>query len=135
MTSRATSGHRRPAALAAAALAALLLPLTACGVDRPKPATTSPTPLPSPSASVQPVAENNFGYTWPLTVDHGTLECRTGNRAVFTAPDSTAYALNDEASQSGLPSVEPVRLTGSDGHKVSLGPLLSRALKLCRFAG
>ena len=45
----------------------------------------------------QRISEKNLGYTWPLTVDHGTAECREGDQAVFTAPDGTTYALNDRA--------------------------------------
>ncbi|GAA3137913.1 hypothetical protein GCM10010466_31020 [Planomonospora alba] len=136
-----TDEHRRPAtasaraAAAAPILAGAALLLTACGGSgQADPATREPVALPSPTAAAQQVSERNFGYTWPLTVDHGTAECRDGDRAVFTAPDGTTYALNERAREAGYAAVDPVRLSGEGGGKVSLGPLLSRTMKLCRFA-
>ncbi|WP_237524965.1 DUF2511 domain-containing protein [Streptomyces sp. SID5643] len=81
------------------------------------------------------MSEKNLGYAWPLTVDHGTAECRSGDQAVFTVPDGTTYALNDRARKAGYQSIEPVRASGDGGDKVSLGTLLSKSLKLCRAGG
>ncbi|PXX66369.1 uncharacterized protein DUF2511 [Nocardia tenerifensis] len=114
-----------------------VLSIGACGggSGRPNPSHASPVPLPEPTSSSQAVAAENLGALWPFTVDHGTIECRAGEQAVFTAPDGKSYALNDRAEQAGLPSLEPLRANGSGGDKISLGALRSRTLQLCRFAG
>ncbi|MFF4605286.1 DUF2511 domain-containing protein [Streptomyces sp. NPDC001339] len=78
------------------------------------------------------MSEKNFGYLWPLKIDHGTVACREGGQAVITAPDSTTYALNNQARKAGYPDIEPIRVSGNSGEKVSLGSLLSRTMKLCR---
>ncbi|MFF9345844.1 DUF2511 domain-containing protein [Streptomyces sp. NPDC014734] len=123
--------HRRAAVAALAGLA--LLMLTACGSGgRSEPATTDPVPLPSPTATRQQISEKNLGYTWPLTVDHVTAECRAGDQAVITVPDGTTYALNDRAREAGYNDVAAVRSTGDGGDKMSIGTLLSRTLKLCK---
>ncbi|MFF2330190.1 MULTISPECIES: DUF2511 domain-containing protein [unclassified Streptomyces] len=110
-----------------------LLTLTACGGSgRSEPTTTDPVPLPSPTATKQRISEKNLGYTWPLTVDHGTAECRKGDQAVFTVPDGMTYALNDRARDAGYDDIAPVRVSGDSGDKVSLGSLISRTLKLCK---
>lgn len=122
-------------ALLALAMALALLGLTSCGGGgRAEPATKQPVPLPSATAATQRMSENNLGYLWPLTVDHGTAECRGGGQAVITVADGTTYALNERARKAGYRDIAPVRLTGDNGGKVSLGSLLSRTMKLCRFA-
>ncbi|MFB7912970.1 DUF2511 domain-containing protein [Streptomyces sp. NPDC056061] len=126
-----TVNHRCAAASALAGLS--LLALSACGSSgRSEPATTDPVPLPSPTATKQQISEKNLGYTWPLTVDHVTAECRAGDQAVVTAPDGTTYALNDRAQEAGYEDVAAVRLSGDGGDKMSLGTLLTRTLKLCK---
>ncbi|WP_019547650.1 DUF2511 domain-containing protein [Streptomyces sulphureus] len=124
---------RRHGALLGAALAALVLAGTAgCkGEGRADPATTDPAPLPSPTSTKQEIGEENFAYTWPFTVPRGTAECRDGDKAVFTVQGGTTYALNDRARQAGYPDVGPIRASGSGGGDISLGTVLSRALKLC----
>ncbi|MET9431091.1 MULTISPECIES: DUF2511 domain-containing protein [unclassified Streptomyces] len=113
----------------------LTVSLTACGGGgRTDPATKEPVPLPSPTAASQQMSEKNLGYMWPLTVDHGTAECRKGEQAVFTTPDGTTYALNDRAEDAGYRNIDAVRATGEGGDKVSLGTLLSTTMKLCRFS-
>ncbi|CAL9650208.1 hypothetical protein SUDANB105_06604 [Streptomyces sp. enrichment culture] len=124
-----------PRALVGVALIVCCL-VTACGGSgRSDPATTDPEPLPSPTSATQEISEKNLGYTWPLTVDHGTAECRGDNEAVFTAPDGTTYALNDRARDAGYRSIEPLRAAGDDGDPISLGSLLTKTLKLCQAAG
>lgn len=105
---------------------------TACsGGDGPGPAHTSPVPLPTATGTSQAVSSENFAYLWPLSVDHGTIECGTGDQAVFVAPDGARYALNENAESAGVQSIEPLR-TGPPGkEKISLGALRSRALSLC----
>ncbi|WP_223885305.1 DUF2511 domain-containing protein [Nocardia colli] len=112
------------------------LTISACGGGSgPKdPAHPSPVPLPEPTSSSQAIGSENLGYLWPFTVDRGTIECRAGEQAVFVAPDGKAYALNDKSEQAGMPSIEPLRASGSGGDKISLGALRSRTLQLCQFA-
>ncbi|MEU9115104.1 DUF2511 domain-containing protein [Streptomyces sp. NPDC048483] len=132
-SARSARSTRSAGVFALAGLA--LLGLTACGGGgRTEPHTTDPVPLPSPTATKQKMGEKNLGYTWPLKVDHGIAECRKDNQAVFTAPDGTTYALNDRARNAGYRAIEPLRASGDDGDKVSLGSVLSKTLKLCRAA-
>lgn len=122
-----------PRALAGLALTAVtVLGLAGCGGGgRSEPATRTPVPLPSPTSTKQQMSEKNLGYTWPLTVERATAECREGDQAVVTVPDGTTYALNDRAESAGYPDLSPVRMSGDGGDPVSIGPLLSRTLKLC----
>lgn len=114
--------------------AAVLLCLlgTGCGDgEGPVSGHTSPVPLPSTTGTAQAVSSENFAYLWPLSVDHGTIECAAGEQAVFVAPDGARYALNENAEAAGVQSIEPLR-TGMPGKdKISLGALRSRALGLC----
>ncbi|WP_174186748.1 DUF2511 domain-containing protein [Nocardia barduliensis] len=114
-----------------------LLATCACGGGSgPKnPAHPTPSPLPAPTSSSQAIRSENLGYLWPLTVDHGTLECRPGDQAVFIDPGGAAYALNDNASDAGVADIEPLRATGADHDKISLGALRTRALALCHVHG
>ncbi|MGY1947782.1 DUF2511 domain-containing protein [Nocardia asiatica] len=117
-------------------LLAGLLATCACGGSGPRnPAHPSPSPLPPPTSNSQAIRSENLGYLWPLTVDHGTLECRPGDQAVFVAPGGAAYALNDNASDAGVADIEPLRATGADNDKISLGALRTRALTLCHVHG
>ncbi|WP_228832784.1 YebY family protein [Nocardia brasiliensis] len=122
--------------LMAGAALCCALAISACGGGSgPKdPAHRDGVALPEPTSSSQAVASENLGYLWPFTVDRGTIGCRAGEQATFTAPDGKLYALNEKAEQAGLPGVEPLRATGAGGDKVSLGALRSRAMQLCRFA-
>ncbi|HWE91960.1 MAG TPA: DUF2511 domain-containing protein [Pseudonocardiaceae bacterium] len=123
------SGSRFAALLGA--LLAAALALTACGAGGRDPASTTAVPLPPPTSSKQAVTQANFGYLWPLNVDHGTLECRGADQVVFVAPDGKGYALNDKAEAAGVPKIDPLRTEGSQGASVSLGALLSAGLGLC----
>ncbi|SCK48539.1 DUF2511 domain-containing protein [Streptomyces sp. WMMB 322] len=128
-----SGGRARPAVLASAVAGLVLLAVSACGgAGRTDPDTKQPEPLPSPTSTKQKMSEKNLGYTWPLKTDHGTAECREGNQAVFTDPDGTTYALNERAKRAGYRDIGPMRVSGDDGDKVSLGSLLSRTMKLCR---
>lgn len=115
--------------------AACVALVTACGGGSgpTDPPVSSLVPLPEPTSASQQVSNANFGYLWPVKPDRGTLECRPGEQVVFIAPDDKAYALNEKAEQAGVASIESLRAEGSDGDKVSLGSLRSRALSLCEF--
>jgi hypothetical protein len=116
--------------------AALPFLLTACGGSGTShPSTTRPEPLPSPTSTTQRISERNLGYTWPLTVDHGTARCGKDNQALFTSPDGTTYALNDRARDAGYRDIGPLRAKGDDGDPISLGSLLTKTLRLCGAAG
>jgi hypothetical protein len=112
-------------------LAASLALVTACESGS-NTSDATPVPLPPPSGTTQPISEQNLVHLWPLNVDHGTIECRNSKDAIFVAPDHKVYALNKEAENSGVPSIEPLRRTGADGGKISLGSLLSNAMALCK---
>jgi len=111
--------------------AATALALAGCGAGQRDPASTSGVPLPQATSTRQAVSEANFGYLWPLTIDQGTLECRGAEQVVFIAPDGKEYALNAKAEEAGVPSIETLRVDGSQGDKTSLGALLSTGLGLC----
>lgn len=132
--SRRPRGRARAVATASAVAGLVLLGASACGGGgRTDPDTKDPKPLPSPTTTKQEMSEKNLGYTWPLKTGHGTAECREGDQAVFTVPNGTTYALNERAQQAGYRDIGPVRASGDDGDKVSLGSLLSRTMKLCRL--
>jgi hypothetical protein len=114
---------------AAVAVTAALLATAGCGAGREDSAGT--VPLPAPSATTQQVSSANFGHLWPLSVDHGTVECRPGTQVVFVTADGTEYALNGRAEEAGIASVEPIRADGAGPGKISTGALLTAAMKLC----
>jgi Protein of unknown function (DUF2511) len=104
-------------------LASATMVLTAgCGPD----GTPAAVPLPSPIGGEQPIARANLAHLWPLTVDSGTLVCRSGSEAVFVADDGTAYALNEQAAQHGYSDIAALATPGAH-----LGALRSIALRLC----
>lgn len=124
-------GGGSPVGVLAALLGTALLLAGCTGAGRADPAHRTPVPLPSPTSSRQEISEANLAYLWPLTVDHGTIECRPPNAAVFVAPDGKTYALNDQAEDAGHPPITPLRAKGDGGGYISLGALLSTTLQLC----
>ncbi|BCJ44153.1 hypothetical protein GCM10010168_09660 [Actinoplanes ianthinogenes] len=112
-----------------AAAATVLLAAAGCGAGTRD--ADPAVPLPAPSSTTQQVAAENFGHLWPLSVDHGTIECRPGTQAVFVTADGTEYALNGKAEQAGIRSVDDIRAQGSGAGDVSTGALLTQAMKLC----
>jgi len=120
-------------AVAAVLVGVLSLGVTGCGggSGRADPDVETPVPLPEPVGSTQQVRSENLGYLWPLTLPGGVIECRPGQVAVFTAPDGTSYALNDNAERAGFADIGPLRASGADGDEISLGSLRSKTLKLC----
>jgi hypothetical protein len=121
---------RRWAAIFAVSVAIIGV-VSGCGAGSRNPAHSSPVPLPKPTTNTQQISRENLAYLWPLTADHGTIECRAGNQAVFVAPDGKAYALNDTAKAGGAADIAPLQATGADHSKISLGALRSKALELC----
>lgn len=130
LTPRSLIGRRRRLTLAGvAALSAIAL--GGCGAGLSHPRQTRTVALPAPHGHTQDVSSANFGYLWPLTVSHGQLQCQTGTKTVFVTPAGRVYALNREASLSGVPPISPIRAAGAFGNSVSLGALLDTALRLC----
>ncbi len=78
------------------------------------------------------VTKQELGDKWPLTVDSAKLECR--NSAAIAHVNGKTYALNGFAEQKGYPDIRPVRRDDPKfkGLKVSIGPLIKRALELCK---
>lgn len=83
------------------------------------------------------VSAATVDYTWPLTVESGTLRCETPSAVVFEAPDGTTYALNvtatARAEQRGYAEVEAIWLENPEipGTRISIGGLISDGLELC----
>lgn len=120
---------------ATVAVSAVLIGVASgCGAGSRNPAQSSPVPLPEPTSNSQQISRENLAYLWPLTTDHGTIECRPGTQTVFIAPDGKTYALNDTAKAGGAADIEPLRATGTGQSKISLGALRSKALGLCNVA-
>jgi hypothetical protein len=81
------------------------------------------------------VAKADLGADWPLTVGSGELNCYGSGgvgSATFTSPDGTEYALNGTA-KSKCPEIDSLLSAGDiPGTKKDIGPLIDRALKLCK---
>ncbi len=86
----------------------------------------------SVSADTGEISREEYGENWPFTVDSGRLECWRGPAAVFVA-DGTVYQLNGVAKQMGHAPIDPIWRDNPaiPGTKISLGPVIQRALKLC----
>ncbi|NNG80373.1 superoxide dismutase [Micrococcus luteus] len=74
------------------------------------------------------VSKDDFGHSWNLTVDHGTVACEQNSDSdpvlTFTAPDGTVYALNAVDQNKDLPDIGEI----SDG---SIGTLRTFAFTVC----
>lgn len=91
----------------------------------------------------QLVTRDEFGGTWPLKVDRGTLRCmypdhdRPQLHALLIVVDGVFYALNGiaktHASRMGWQQIESIWLDNGaiPGTKVPITPLADRAAKLC----
>lgn len=88
------------------------------------------------SARAGEVTAEEFGEDWPFTVDSGRLSCRAPRQALFRA-DGRTYPLNGAASaramDHGYPALDRIWRDNPDipGTKISVGPMISRALELC----
>lgn len=82
------------------------------------------------------VSRDDFGSSWPLTVDSGTLRCEGegGFGAVVINADGTDYAVNGVAKGQGYEPIDPIWADDPElaGLKVSIGPLIDRGLALCK---
>lgn len=85
-------------------------------------------PTATATANPQEVSADDFGHSWALDTDHGTVSCRSGQDGDpvlrFTAPDGTAYALNEVDGNNGLPDISEI----ADG---SVGTLRTFAFTVC----
>jgi Protein of unknown function (DUF2511). len=112
---------------AALAIVPVILLLTGCGAFHPE-----DYPLDGPTLAAtenpQEVTAEQFGHSWPLTVDHGQIGC-TLNAAddpvlTFTTPDGTVYALNALEENRDNEDIRELA-TGS------IGPLRTFAFAVC----
>lgn len=101
--------------------------LTGCGALNPD---QYPVDGPTATATANPqeVTDEEFGHSWPFTVDHGTLSCEMNDSGdpllAFTAPDGTTYALNAVDGSEELEDISEI----SEG---SIGPIRSFAFSVC----
>jgi predicted small lipoprotein YifL len=111
----------------AAAATLLMLSLTSCGLTHPE---DFPTDGPTHTATSNPqeVTADDFGHSWSLNVDHGTVSCEKNGKGDpvlrFTAPDGTEYALNAVDENAELPPIGDI----ADG---SIGTLRTFAFTVC----
>lgn len=113
--------------LAAAGVGLAALSLTACGLTHPE---DFPLDGPTQTATSNPaeVTAEQFGHSWALKVDHGTVACVMNDEGdpvlTFTAPDGTVYALNALKENKDLPDISEI----ADG---SIGTLRTFAFTVC----
>ena len=83
------------------------------------------------AAGVEITAEQ-FGDSWPFTVERGQLSCAGASAIVFTA-DGTEYAVNEAAREAGYAALDPVWRSSPiiPALKVSVAPVIERGLDLC----
>ncbi|WP_454114974.1 hypothetical protein [Microbacterium lacticum] len=111
-----------PATITAGALA-----LAGCGAFHPE---HYPVDGPTLTATANPqeVTADQFGHSWPLTIDHGWVGCELnedGDPVLnFTDLDGTVYALNALEENRGNADIGELA-TGS------IGPLRTFAFAVC----
>lgn len=113
--------------LATVTAALTITALTGCGALHP-----GDYPLEGPTlrATSNPaeVTAEQFGQSWSLDVDHGTVGCELDEGGdpilTFTAPDGTIYALNSIGPNTDRPDIENI----SGG---SVGTLRTFAFTVC----
>lgn len=102
-------------------------------------------------ASTKHISKQDFGESWPFTVDSGTLACTSGGIVTFTA-NGNRYAVNGTASAAGHPDIEPIwamnwtmieemaealDITPDEAVeqlgpiRISISPIIKAGLKLC----
>jgi hypothetical protein len=126
----------RIATLTAAAVTGLVV-LSGCGGTseagpRPTAASWKPAPKPDPSE----VSKKSMGAAWPLTIDHGRLECIDGSVILVTSDGN--YAVNgttkDNPHLKHVADIDEVWADDKDlgmGLKKDISPLVDRGLALC----
>lgn len=111
------------------------LVLAGCGPSAANPDAEVPDVPPFESISAatsnpQEITSVDFGSSWPLSVDRGSVGCRVNGEGdaviTFTAPDQTVYALNDVAENDDNAPINDV--TKARGN---MGSLRSFALTTC----
>ncbi|SPF68348.1 Prokaryotic membrane lipoprotein lipid attachment site profile [Propionibacterium ruminifibrarum] len=113
--------------LTGAAAALLVAATSGCGALHSE---DYPTDGPSRTATSNPqeVTAEQFGHSWALDVDRGTVGCERNADGdpvlTFTSPDGTRYALNRVEGNRDLPDVSEI----ANG---SIGPLRSFAFSVC----
>lgn len=122
-----TTSTRRVLGTMTAAL--LAIGLTACnGIMNPDDFPTDGRPTMTATSNPAEVEASDFGHSWNLNVDHGTIACETNSDGdpvlTFTAPDDTTYALNSVDDNSQLPDIGEI----ADG---SIGTLRTFAFSVC----
>lgn len=80
------------------------------------------------------ISRATWGDDWPLTVEEGTLQLRTGNRVVFLA-NGMAYAVNGSAAAEkhfvlDQPRYKPISWILAEGQ--SVGGLIEVGLRLTK---
>ncbi|MDO4255345.1 MAG: hypothetical protein Q4C81_09445 [Kocuria sp.] len=85
-------------------------------------------PTHTATSNPQEITADNFGHSWNLNVDHGTISCEKNDKGDpilrFTAPDSTEYALNSVDENTDLPPLDDI---AND----SIGTLRTFAFTVC----
>ena len=84
-------------------------------------------------ATEKSVSKNEFGDSWPLTVDSGVVECLAGSAVVFKH-DGITYQLNGQASNMGYTKIDPIWKDNPAlaGTKINIAPLIKLGLGLCK---
>lgn len=104
-------------AVALGGVALLMSTLSGCGLFHQG---DFPTDGPTRKATSNPaeVSSSDFGYSWNLKVDHGTVACKKSDNGdpalTFTDPDGKTYALNSVEANSDLPNISEIA-SGSVG--------------------
>lgn len=98
--------------------------LAACGT-----AGTGGSVIADPHSRV--VSRADYGASWPLTVDGGTLRCEGAGAVVFVGPDGTEYGVNGLAAQ--YADIGPIWAADPTGiaPKMDIGTLIQDGRKLC----
>lgn len=80
------------------------------------------------------VTRADFGDSWPLTVESGTLRCdgSDGVGKAYIVTSEGTFALNGLA-KSEYDDIDPIWAEGDDGiPKKDIAPLIDAALELCK---
>lgn len=105
-----------------------VLSLTACNGMRHPEDFPEDGPTMTATSNPQDVDAADFGHSWNLDVDHGSVACKNNDEGdpvvTFTDPDGTTYALNSVEDNDDLPDISEI----SNG---SIGTLRTFAFTVC----